>query len=301
MEERPGNKHTTSSRLSSSKSAQYGHAGQAAAVDVGHVVQGMASQAGSSSRLSPHVVIIGGGLGGIACGIALKTQLDFHNFTIYEKAAELGGTWRDNTYPGSACDTPSHWYSLSTELNPDWSTTLAPQPELLAYWLSLARKYDLYKHTVFNTSVVAATWNAGRHEYEVFVTEEQGGAERRSVWARAVVSVVGILSEPYTPDIKGLSTFTGPHFHSARWDHGVDVRGKKVVVVGNGASAAQFVPCLLRSAGTQVVQFCRLPNWYLYGSRADYSPRRRWVLAKVPLALRLYRLWVLLVSTAYNP
>ncbi|KZT03369.1 FAD/NAD-binding domain-containing protein [Laetiporus sulphureus 93-53] len=240
------------------------------------------------------VVIVGGGLGGISCAIALKRQLGCGDFLICEKAGNFGGTWRDNTYPGSACDTPTHWYSLSTEQNPHWSASLAPQPELLAYWQSLAARYALHEHTFFHTRVASAVWDESACRWDVDA-EDVRTRQRIRIRAKAVVSATGILTEPKMPEIEGLEQFGGSCFHSARWDHGVDFRGKRVAVIGNGASAAQFVPCLAADPNTCVIQFCRTPNWFLYSSSDSYSPARRWILAHVPLAMRLFRLWVVLV------
>ncbi|KAI0933357.1 hypothetical protein AcV5_005520 [Taiwanofungus camphoratus] len=240
----------------------------------------------------PHVVIIGGGLGGLCFGIALKQQLGFTNFTIYEKASDIGGTWRDNTYPGCGCDTPVHWYSLSTELNPKWSTSHVSQPELQAYWKDLAEKYTLYNHTVFNTKVISAAWNSERQLYEI-VVEDVSSGKRTSTAAQIVISAIGYLTEPVFPtDLKGFATFKGDSFHSARWNHSLDLRNKKVAVIGNGASSAQFIPRLVADPSVHVVNFCRTPNWFVYGERKEYSALQKWVFGHVPLAVRLYRNWL---------
>ncbi|EED78470.1 predicted protein [Postia placenta Mad-698-R] len=166
-----------------------------------------------NSVVKPHVVIIGAGLGGIACAISIKKQLGFTNFItsltamavkMYEKGAGYGGTWRENTYPGSASDTPTHWYSLSTELNPHWTAVMAPQPELLAYWQGLAQKHKLHANTVFHAHVVCATWNDALREWELVVEDVTTGICTATT-ARAVVSATGILNEPFVPEIVGAS------------------------------------------------------------------------------------------------
>lgn len=252
-------------------------------------------QIGQEDVDSPHVVIIGAGLGGLACAIALKRQLGFNNFTIYEKAGDVGGTWWNNTYPGCGCDTPTHWYSLSSDLNPNWSTVTAPQPEVLAYWQDLAVKYGLYGRTVFHTRVLSAVWSAERQEYDVD-TEDVRTGERARTRARAVVSAVGYLVEPKIPQEfieKGLGRFKGPALHSAEWDHSIDWSGKKVAVIGNSASAAQFIPRLIADPTTHVVNFCRTPNWFLPGiQNGEYSTWQKWMFANVPFTLRLYRNWL---------
>lgn len=171
---------------------------------------------------------------------------------------------------------------------------MAPQPELLAYWQSLAQKHNLHANTVFHAHVVCATWNDALREWELVVEDVTTGI-RTVTTARAVVSATGILSEPFVPEILGMRRFRGPLFHSARWNHSVYTRGKRIAVIGNGASAAQFVPCLVSDPTTHVVHICRTPNWYIYGPRGKYSAILRWILAHIPLALRLWRLWVIVV------
>ncbi|KAJ7689781.1 hypothetical protein B0H17DRAFT_1291851 [Mycena rosella] len=245
----------------------------------------------------PDVVIIGAGVGGLAFGIALKRQLRFTDFTIYEKAAEVGGTWRDNIYPGAASDVAVHFYSLSTDLNPDWSATHGSQPEMQAYWCKLARKYDLYRHIVFNRLVVSAEWNAKEQRYHV-VTED-GEGRRSSTTAKILISALGVLEVPQFPDIPGLALFEGKMFHSAKWDAGVDLRGKRVAVIGNATSAAQFVPIISQDPTVQVTQFCRTPSWFLPSMKSDYSPRWKWAFKHLPLVIQLHRFRMYLRSELF--
>ncbi|KAF7344359.1 hypothetical protein MSAN_01916900 [Mycena sanguinolenta] len=244
----------------------------------------------------PKIVVIGAGVGGLSFGIALRRQLHgFEDFTIYEKGSDVGGTWRDNIYPGAASDVSTHLYSASTDLNPDWSVTHAPQAEMFEYWRKLTAKYNLYRRIVFNRSVVSAEWNIKEQLYNIITEDVQSGA-RFSTTAQILISALGILDIPRYPDIAGLSTFKGDMFHSARWDTGVDLRGKRVAVVGNGASAIQFIPLITKDETVQVTEFCRSPNWFVPARRGQYSPLWKWTFKYVPLVMRLYRLFLYLRS-----
>jgi len=195
---------------------------------------------GDSKRF-PHVIIVGAGLAGISTAIQLKKRLQFEKFTIYEKANAIGGTWRDNTYPGCGSDVPGHWYSLSTDLNPHWSSYFVDQPEILAYWEGLYRKYDLETHTEFSCCVISAEWDSGRQLYEVTV-ENTVTRERKHAEAEIMFYAVGGLTNPvYAKDVTGLDRFHGLFWHTARWRHDVDLRGRRVGVVGNGCSAWAFL------------------------------------------------------------
>lgn len=157
-----------------------------------------------------------------------------HTCQIYEKADDVGGTWRDNVYPGCACDVPVHWYSLSTELKPDWTQCYADQPEIFDYWKAVARKHDLYHKIQFNSTVDSLSWNEEKQYWQVEITH---GGKRHSVDAEIVFSAAGGYALPNFAAIKGMNAFKGPLFHSARWDYSVDLRGKTVGVIGNGCSA----------------------------------------------------------------
>lgn len=183
------------------------------------------------------VAIVGTGFAGLGMAIRLKQQ-GIDDFVIFEAADGIGGTWRDNHYPGCACDVPSHVYSFSFERNPDWSRHFSPQAEILEYLEDCADKYDLRRHIRFGTPIDEARWDADRARW--VVTTRAG--ERSS--ADVLVLGTGPLRVPSTPKIPGLDGFSGPVFHSARWDHAVDFAGKRVAAVGTGASAIQFVPAL---------------------------------------------------------
>ncbi|KAJ7740448.1 hypothetical protein DFH07DRAFT_1064204 [Mycena maculata] len=243
----------------------------------------------------PAIVIVGAGIGGVSFGIALRRQLGVDDFTIYEKAADVGGTWRDNIYPGASSDIAVHFYSLSTDLNPDWPSTHASQKQALDYWQKLAVKYDLYRRIVFKRLVVSAEWSAKEQLYHI-VTEDVPSGTRHSTTAKILISALGLIEIPRFPGIPGVESFNGEMFHSARWDTGVDLCGKRVAVIGNGASSTQFVPVISEDPTVQVTQFCRTPNWFLPPIRADYSPSWKWTFNNVPLAMRIYRLFLYLRS-----
>ncbi|KAJ7232049.1 hypothetical protein B0H12DRAFT_1029168, partial [Mycena haematopus] len=226
--------------------------------------------------------------GGLAFAIALRRQLGFDDFIIYEKAADVGGTWRDNIYPGASSDVGMHFYSLSTDLNPDWQATHGSQAETQDYWRKLTAKYDLYPRTVFNRLVTSAEWSTKSESYHI-VSEDVVTGEKFSITAKIVISAIGILEVPNFPKIAGLSSFKGDLFHSARWNTGVDLRGKKVAVIGNGASATQFVPVISEDPSVQITEFCRTPNWFLPPIRADFTPRWKWACRNVPGVMRFYR------------
>jgi len=146
----------------------------------------------------------------------------------------VGGTWRDNTYPGCACDVPVHWYSLSTELKPDWTTYYANQPEILDYWKVLAKKHHLYSKIRFETTVDCATWNEEKQHWQLEISHH---GQKETFTAEIVISAAGGFVLPGYAAIKGMNNFQGPMFHSARWDYNVDLKGKTVGVIGNGCSA----------------------------------------------------------------
>ncbi|KAF7307994.1 hypothetical protein MKEN_01161100 [Mycena kentingensis (nom. inval.)] len=243
----------------------------------------------------PSVVIVGAGIGGVSFAIALRSKLNVDDFIIYEKASDVGGTWRDNIYPGASSDVGMHFYSLSTDLNPDWPSTHGSQKDTQKYWSQLASKYAIYPKIQFNTRVISATWSREKLEYDIVVEDVVKG-ERSRTSARVLISAVGLLEVPRFPDISGVDTFAGPKFHSARWDTGVNLAGKRVAVIGNGASSTQFVPIISEDPSVQVTQFCRTPNWLLPPIRADYSDLEKWSFRNVPFLMRFYRFLLYLRS-----
>ncbi|MEV0824130.1 flavin-containing monooxygenase [Nonomuraea rubra] len=228
----------------------------------------------------PGIVIVGSGFAGICMAVNLK-QAGHHDFVILEKAAELGGTWRDNTYPGCACDVPSHMYSYSFELNPGWSRMFSPQEEIQAYLRACAAKYGITPHIRYGKHVVSMEYDDAARSWTV--TTEDGDTLR----PKAVVSAIGALHIPKFPEIAGRESFAGPAFHSAEWDHSADLTGKRVAVVGTGASAVQFVPQLARTA-RHVTVFQRTAPWLHPKPDFAFSPAARRLL-RLPGAARTLR------------
>ncbi|TFK55103.1 FAD/NAD(P)-binding domain-containing protein, partial [Heliocybe sulcata] len=227
-------------------------------------------------------------IAGISTAIALKTQLKYTNFTIYERAASVGGTWRDNTYPGCGSDVPGHAYSLSSELNPEWSSYLVSQPEIRAYWEKLFCKHELDNYTLFNHEIRSLDWDADAQLWRLTVVDREAGAEKR-VEAHLVVSAIGGFMYPLYPDIQGRESFKGLTWHSARWRHDVDLTGKRVGVVGNGCSAAQLIPRISANPDVNVVNFCRTRQWYSPRVQYTYPAWSKLLFRNVPLLLWLYR------------
>ncbi|KAF9032932.1 hypothetical protein BJ165DRAFT_1534821 [Panaeolus papilionaceus] len=257
----------------------------------------------SNSKLEPlkestaRVAIIGAGAGGLACSIYLKQKLGFTNFVVYEKASGVGGTWRDNIYPGCASDVALPFYSLSTDLR-DWKSSHGSNVELNDYWEELAAKYHLYSHISFNTKVISAKWDEQAQRYDIALANIETG-ERTSAKAEIVISAIGILENPRYADIPGVGDFNGELFHSARWDKSVELRDKRVGVVGNGASATQFVPIITRDEEVNVVHFCRTPNWFFPDasiiSRGAHcyltsSSVYRWLRRNIPITVSIERM-----------
>jgi cation diffusion facilitator CzcD-associated flavoprotein CzcO len=227
------------------------------------------------------IVIIGSGFSGIGMGIALKKAGE-SGFVILEKASAPGGTWRDNQYPGCACDVPSPLYSFSFELNPSWSRLFAPQPEIWAYLRECSAKYGIDAHLRFSAKVESVEWDDATRLWTV---RTQAGD--RYV-AHAVVSGAGALHLPSYPSIRGLATFKGMACHSSAWDSSRDLAGKRVAVIGTGASAIQMVPELARVAG-QLAVFQRTPPWIHPRPNAPIPERTRALLGAVPGAARAVR------------
>ncbi|HEU0078537.1 MAG TPA: NAD(P)/FAD-dependent oxidoreductase, partial [Longimicrobiaceae bacterium] len=180
------------------------------------------------------IAIIGSGFGGLGAAIRLKRD-GVDDFVVLERAGDVGGTWRDNTYPGCACDVQSHLYSFSFAPNPDWTRSYSPQPEIQAYLRRCAHDFGVLPHVRFGHEVRGAEWDDAARRWRVDTTAGP-------VTAQVLVMASGALSDPLVPELPGLDAFRGPAFHSSRWDHGFDLRGKRVAVSGTGASAIQIVP-----------------------------------------------------------
>ncbi|RDW83753.1 uncharacterized protein DSM5745_04079 [Aspergillus mulundensis] len=246
------------------------------------------------------VLIIGAGLSGVGFAIRLQQKYPRTSFEIYEKDEQLGGTWWANTYPGCACDVPSHLYSYSFALNPDWSAQFSSQPEIAAYCRAVAEEHDIPRHITFRSTVQAAVFDEPSGTWAVRILDQQTGQiyERR---ARVLISAVGLLSEPNDCEIPGAEEYKGRLFHSARWDHGFEWEGKDVVVVGNGCSATQFVPILTNTPGSakSVTQFIRQPHWLEPRPNPVYPAAVKWVFRHVPLVMRCFRYAIFLYLESY--
>lgn len=230
------------------------------------------------------VIIVGTGFSGIAMGVMLK-RAGIESFTILEKASDIGGTWRDNSYPGAACDIPSHLYSFSFEPKADWSRAYSPQAEIQDYLRHCVDKYDLRRHIRFDSEVTGAEFDAIEGVWTVRLKDGE------ALTARALVLGNGALSIPSYPNIEGLEQFAGATFHSARWDHDFDLNGKTVAVIGTGASAIQFVPEIAPAVG-QLHLFQRTPPWVLPKPDYPFRDRIKRLFGALPFTRWLYRAWI---------
>jgi len=230
--------------------------------------------------ITTDILIIGTGFSGM--GMAMKLRESGRtDFIVIEKADDVGGTWRDNTYPGAECDIQSHMYSFSYELNPTWSREYSAQPEIWAYMQDVAKRHDLYSVIHFGTEVTGAEWDEQRLRWTVSTSKE-------TYDARVVVSGIGGLHIPNVPDLPGAESFAGPRFHSAQWDHDVDLAGKRVAVIGTGASAIQFIPQIAPIVG-QLDVYQRTAPWVIPKMNHDIGGKKAAFLQKVPGGTRLYR------------
>ena len=226
------------------------------------------------------IVIIGGGFSGLGMAIRLRER-GIEDFVILERAADHGGTWRDNSYPGCACDVQSSLYSFSFAPNPDWTHSYAPQAEIWAYLRKCATAYDIDRHFRFGQNVISAQWDDTQQRWRVHTESDRWNAS-------AVVMASGPLSEPVLPDIPRLDAFAGPMFHSAQWNHELELRGKRVAVIGTGASAIQFVPQIQPSVGHLDI-FQRTPPWLMPRDDAEVPEWRKSLHRAVPFTQRAVR------------
>ena len=231
--------------------------------------------------MTDDVLIVGTGFAGLGMAIRLA-QAGITRFSLLERADDIGGTWRDNHYPGAACDVESHLYSFSFEPNPDWTRTFAGQREILEYLKGCAKKYDLYSHIRFGAGVSGARWDEASRLWNVRL--EDGV----TLTARVLVPGCGALSRPGRPDIPGLDRFQGKQFHSARWDHSFALDGKDVAVIGTGASAIQIVPAIAPVVRRLHV-YQRTPPWILPKPDVPIPPSRRALYRREPALQSLRR------------
>jgi cation diffusion facilitator CzcD-associated flavoprotein CzcO len=232
--------------------------------------------------VGPRIVIIGAGFGGIAMGVELR-RAGFDSFVILEKADAVGGTWRDNFYPGAACDIPAYLYSFSFAPKLDWSRTFAEQPEILAYLEACVDRFDLRRHLRLGTDVTGAVFDEASATWRV----STAGGEVHE--ADVLITACGQLNRPAIPDLPGIESFAGASFHSARWRRDLALAGRRVGVVGTGASAIQFVPEVAAVAQHTTV-FQRNASWILPKPGGPYSALRQRIYRRVPFLARLHRL-----------
>jgi cation diffusion facilitator CzcD-associated flavoprotein CzcO len=239
------------------------------------------------------VLIIGAGCSGIGAAIRLQ-RAGIHDFVILEKAAGLGGTWRENTYPGCACDVPSTLYSYSFAPNPDWSHAFAGQAEILRYLHRVADEHGVTARIRFGAEVLAARWDDASRRWLV---DTRNG----NYAARVVIAAAGPLHRPAIPELPGLASFAGKTFHSAEWDHGYDLTGKHVAVIGTGASAVQFVPEIQPRIGKLHV-FQRTPSWVLPKPNPEMSDSARQLFRRIPGTQQVLRgaQYAMLEALAYG-
>ena len=226
------------------------------------------------------IAIIGAGFSGLGMAIRLREQ-GIEDFVVLERHDDVGGTWWANTYPGCACDVPSHLYSFSFAPNPEWSQTYSPQPEIRAYLQRVAQQYDLYRSIRLGTTVTEAVWDEDAGRWTVQTTAGP-------VSARVLIAGMGPLTEPRIPELPGLDTFEGAMFHSARWDHDHDVAGERVAAIGTGASAIQFVPAIQPKVA-QLHVFQRTPPWVMPHPNRKITERERKLYRRVPALQKAVR------------
>ncbi|MFP6584391.1 MAG: NAD(P)/FAD-dependent oxidoreductase [Candidatus Hydrogenedentota bacterium] len=241
----------------------------------------MSSQTRKTAR---RIAIIGSGFSGLCVGIKLK-QRGYEHFTIFEKADSLGGTWRDNTYPGAECDVASALYSFSFERNPNWTYKWSEQHEILKYMEHCASKYGLTPHIRYKENVLDLRFQEDSGTWRL--ETESGTVEEFD----AVVSGVGQLHKPWRPEIEGADSFAGDLFHSARWNHDVSLKGKKVCCIGNAASALQFIPEIAKETEKLTV-FQRSANWVIPKKDREYSDFEKKLVTLIPPLLLFYRFFL---------
>jgi cation diffusion facilitator CzcD-associated flavoprotein CzcO len=226
--------------------------------------RGRTGQAGAQQR-PLRFAVIGAGMSGILSGIRLR-EAGYDDFTIYEKADRLGGTWRENTYPGIACDVPSHLYSYSFAPNPDWSHRFSPGDEIQAYFERVAREHGMTERIRFGDEITRLRFRDGRWDLET----KSGHRDRVDV----VIAATGVLHHPNIPEIQGLDDFEGAWFHSARWDHSVPIEGRRVGIIGTGSSAVQIVSAIV-SRVAKLTLFQRTAQWIMPQDNPCYSEAER--------------------------
>jgi Predicted flavoprotein involved in K+ transport len=226
------------------------------------------------------VLIVGSGFGGLGLGAKLK-QNNHPSFVIIERANDVGGAWRDNTYPGVECDVPSHLYSFSWKMNPNWSKTFAPGDEILNYMRDCAKDENLLENIDFNTEMLTSTWNSKDKLWHIETTQGL-------YIARYLVTAAGHLADEHLPNIEGLKDFKGDCFHSARWNNDADLTNKRVAIVGSGASAIQIVPEISKIA-KEVVVFQRSAAYVVPRPDSIYTEQQKRLFKRMPSEMNKLR------------
>ena len=228
------------------------------------------------------IAIIGAGMSGILAAIKLR-ESGLDDLVILEKAATLGGTWRDNTYPGLSCDVPSHLYTYTFEPNPEWSHLFSPGDEIQRYFAQVARKHGIEELIRYNREVVSARFDRGRW----VIIAKDGSTETADI----VIAATGVLHHPVLPDIEGRESFAGAAFHSARWDHAVPLEGRRIGIIGTGSTAAQIVPALVDKVA-RLSLFQRTPQWILPLANPAYTEEEKAAFRADPaLMAGIYDTW----------
>ena len=225
-------------------------------------------------------IVVGAGISGIAAAYKMN-QAGYHDYVVLEKADRVGGTWRDNNYPGCGCDVPSALYSFSFSPSHKWSHLFAKQPEILSYLEDVAAKFDLNKKIEFNNELVSAKWD---QEHNLWKLETSKGLYQ----AKTVMFTTGPITEPSLPKIKGIESFKGEMFHSARWNHDYDLIGKRVAVIGTGASAIQFIP-QVQPLASELFVFQRTAPWVLPKADMDLNDTAKGVIKRFPVIQKTWR------------
>lgn len=239
-----------------------------------------ADAASNGANRHVHVAIIGSGFSGLGLAIRMK-QAGLNDFAIFERASDVGGTWRDNSYPGCACDVPSKLYSFSFAPNANWSASYSPQAEIWQYLRRCAADNDLSPHTHFNHEVMSAKWDEASKRWQIDTAQGAYSAD-------VLIGGMGILSEPAIPEVKGVDKFRGETFHSADWNHEYDLTGKRVAVIGSGASAVQFVPQIQPQVKSMTL-FQRSAPWILPRTERKISAFEHRLYERFPLLQKAAR------------
>ena len=233
-------------------------------------------------------LIVGAGFAGLCAAIKLQDDGE-RDFLVVERGPDVGGTWRDNTYPGAACDVPSQLYSFSFAPNPHWSRSFSPQPEIQAYLQRVARKSGTLDRFSFHTALEDARWDDEARLWRSRITGPDG---EREITSTTLIVGAGALSEPKLPDIDGIDGFQGHLFHSAQWDHDVDLAGRRVAIIGTGASAIQIIPevqRVLAQTGGHLDVYQRTAPWVIPRADRAYTRLERLLMRRLPAVQRAYR------------